>query len=197
MKQHSFFTLLLASILVIGSSTCRSNDDDGSNSLFFELRHDQGNITAPALQEGTNELAARFTRSDISEIVGGQLERVQVFLQRIPSRIDVVIYDEGTENAPGQVLFMQNVTANVTTTGLQEFRLSTPVTLAEREIWISARVVADQDGERIVGCDAGPAQTGGDHILLSRNFDWNTFRNLSGGAESVNWNIRGIVRRPE
>ncbi|MEL6391192.1 MAG: hypothetical protein AAFR97_00475 [Bacteroidota bacterium] len=197
MKQLSLFPLLLLALIVVSSSSCRSDDDDGSNSLFFELRHDGSNLTAPALPAGYNELAARFTRNDLSSVVGGQLERVQVFLARVPQRVEIVVYDQGTESTPGQELYVQDVTANVTTTGLQEFRLDTPISVADREIWISVGVLVDQAGDRVVGCDAGPAEEGGDHILFSTNQDWDTFRNLSGGQESVNWNIRGVVRRPE
>ncbi|MEM6394751.1 MAG: hypothetical protein AAF741_00290 [Bacteroidota bacterium] len=194
MKNYQLFFSLMLAFFLVSASSCRS-DDDGSNSIFFELRHDGSNLTAPTLPLGFNEFAVRFTPDDQAEVVGGQLERVQVFFAAIPQFVDLVIYRGGTATNPGSIILEQDVTANITTTGFNEFLLSSPIPITNEQLWIGVGVEVASSGSRAVGCDQGPAQPGGDHIFYNTATDWNTFQNASG--ESVNWNIRGIVRRPE
>lgn len=184
----------LLAVFVVSSSACRADDDDGPADSTVELRKDGNNVTGPILGFGYHEFAVRFTRDDVQDLVGGSLERVQFFVGRIPAQLEVVVYGAGTATTPGPVRYEADITSRITTTGFREFTLPTPLPIFDEDIWISIGVLLNESAQSI-GCDAGPAQLGGDMIFRSTDQDWGTFEQRTG--ESINWNIRGIVSRPQ
>lgn len=184
MKFAPFFFLFGVLLLATG---CK--DDDGLSQDI--LAHDGNNLTGPILPAGLHELSARFTAAQVASFTGRELETIRFFLGEIPQRVEIVIYGQGTPTSPGPVRYERDITNRITTTGWNNHVLNAPIAIQEEDIWITVAVTHDRQMQS-VGCDAGPNKAGGDFILYANDSDWTTFRQSSG--ESVNWNIRAILR---
>lgn len=182
--KYLFFALL--GFVVLMASGC--DDDDGIQETL--LQHDGANLTGPILGDGLHELSARFSAADVAPFVGRKIESIRFFLGQIPAGTEVVIYGPGVNDTPGPERYATDITNRITTTGWIEHRLTEDIELTEEEIWITIAVLHDA-AQQSVGCDAGPAQAGGDFIFRATDPSWTTFRAATG--ESVNWNIRAVL----
>lgn len=184
-----YVLLLFLSFTVLLASGCVDDDDNGTTEEL--LRHDGDNLTGPTLAAGLHEFGARFTSNELTNVQGRQLDAIRFFLGQIPSSVEVVIYGQGTINSPGPERYSRNITNRITTTGWQEHRILEDIELLNEDIWIVVAVL-HQGLQQSVGCDAGPAQPGGDALFRATDANWTTFRAATG--ESVNWNIRAVLR---
>lgn len=183
------FRLLLLFLPILLLAVGCGDDDDGLQEDI--LQHDGPNLTGPILDFGLHELSARFTASELAPFEGRRIESVRFFLGDIPAGTEVVIYGEGSPDRPGSERYSRDITNRITTTGWNEHVLNSPVEIGDEDIWITIAVLHDQR-QQSVGCDAGPAQPGGDFIFYADEPDWLTFRDATG--ESVNWNIRAVLQ---
>lgn len=184
--KYLFFLFL--SFTVLFATGCE--DDDAVGNTEELLRHDGNNVTGPTLGNGLHEFAARFTSNELAGVQGRQLDAIRFYLGQIPSSVEVVIYGQGTIDSPGPERYSRDITNRITTTGWQEHRILEDIELLDEDIWFSIAVL-HQNAQQSVGCDAGPAQPGGDQIFRATDTNWITFRSI---GESVNWNIRGVLR---
>lgn len=181
MKKFSFF-LALAIMLTLG---CKKDKEDG-----FVLSYDGPNQSGPILAPGYHETAVLFPSNETAKYQGKQLTSISFFMGVVPQKVEVIVYGEGTADAPGTELYRANVTSGIKTPEWNEHILSKAIDLTGDDIWLSIGLTHDQPGQSI-GCDAGPRKPNGDWIFhLTDNF-WDTFNAETG--ESVNWNIRGSV----
>lgn len=187
MKFFPLLSLAIATLLL--ASACQDDDGITQDVLF----HDGNNLTGPTLDVGLHELSARFTAAEVAPFVGREIETIRFFLGDIPQRVEVVIYGAGTPNSPGGLRYERDITNRITTTGWNNHILNEAISIEDEDIWITIAVTHDRLMQS-VGCDAGPNKAGGDFILYATDNEWTTFRQATGGSESVNWNIRAILR---
>ncbi len=188
MKKLLFLFTALALVL----SACNNDDDDDNGPSGNTLSYDGPNATAPFLPTGLHELAARFTSQELTNYVGQDLAEVSFFLANIPQTCTIKIYGQGTRDAPGTLLYSATVSNSLAPFSWNNHRIQAPIEITGDDLWISIAVTHGGNLQS-VGCDAGPADAGGngDRILLDGNGAWSDYRQLAN--ESINWNIRGIV----
>lgn len=182
MKQ--FFYLCLAGLLMLGAG-CKK---DEVNNI---LNYDGENVTGPELAAGYHELAARYTSNMTGPFSGRQLISVQYFMGAKPQAAELRIYGEGSSTFPGTLLYSADITDEIRTLRWSDHILSTPIDIAEEDLWISIGVT-HANLQQSLGCDAGNTYTGdGDWLYQAADGQWLTFANRTG--DRVNWNIRGTV----
>lgn len=181
MNLNRFFLILL-----IAFSFAACDEDDA---LSFELRHDGANVTAPQLGPGIHEYAVQFTDSDVDDYIGNRLVEIDFFAGFNPQKCELIVY-QGAGNRPGIELYKADVTNIINAPQWYEHKLATPIEITGEEIWISLKVTHTET-QQSVGCDAGPAQDGGDWLFHFEEGEWLSFRAYAG--DSINWNIRGKI----
>ena len=187
-------TFLLLAFTVLFWSGC-GKDEPATPTAETTLNYDGPNFTAPNLPPGKNSFAAYFPPSETARLQGGTLEAVTFYLTRIPLSTSVVIYAEGSDDrTPGAELYRRDITGRTTTTEWNEhLLLDNAIELTGQGLWLAIEVELAQGEAQSVGCDAGRSyNSNGDRLLISVNSDWTSFNQLNG--ETVNWNIRGVVR---
>ena len=178
--------LFLALTIFLGSC----GDDDGRD-LEFSLSHDGDNDNSPILPEDTYEAASQFSANQMAAFQGQRLTEVGYYMYNAPLSTTLKIYGPGEEaNRPGEVLYEGRLTGSITNDAWSIHTLSTPVPITGEELWISIRMQHNRDLQSI-GCDRGPAASGGDWLFQESDGVWRSFRQRTG--ENINWNIRGIV----
>ena len=190
MKNTLF--LLLSLCLIIAS--CAKDDDDngidaGPNA---ELSYDATPQDAPALDAGNYDLGARFSGSTLTQFNGRQLESVAFYILTAPTKCELIIYGEGTDDMPGSPLYTANLTTSVDSESWNTHTLDTPIDINGTDLWLCLRV---EHASRIgsLGCDPGPAASNGDKLYSQSSNQWTTLRDFSNGEVDINWNIRGIL----
>lgn len=189
MKQYLLILLAISALFI---SSCGDDDDDQNNNGEVELRHDGPNLTGPFLPAGQHEFLVHFDAADINQYQGRILDRIEFFLGELPAGLGVAVLTGSNPNFPDTEIYFRDISNRITTTGWQTHRLSELIEIGTEDIWFSIIVVLDQQ-QRSVGCDAGPRQVGGDWLLRETDQDFITFADVTGGGESVNWNIRGVL----
>ncbi len=188
--KNTFF-LLLSLCLVFAS--CTKDDDSTDNSgPDADLHYDGAAQDAPALDAGNYDLGARFPASAVNQYAGRQLESVAFYLLSVPNKCELLVYGEGTDSAPGGLLYTANLTTTVDGESWNTHTLDTPLDLTESDIWLCLRV---EHGSRMgsLGCDLGPANNNADWLFSQAANEWITLRDFTNGDVNINWNIRGIV----
>jgi len=169
-----------------------SCSDDGGEANDFQLSYDAANDNAPVLLAGVHTAAARFTPAQTNSLDGQFLERIDFYLQEYPDQCTVLVFDEGTNNSPGALLYSADVTFVTENFDWNTHILTTPIQITGDDIWLAIEVEHVDDYPSI-GCDPGPANSNGDWMYSSSDSQWRTFRDRTGNAASINWNIRGYV----
>ena len=182
MKKYAFLFCCLALMM----SACNDDDNDTANILS----HDRDNVTGPLLQAATWQAATRFSPAETAEFSGLRLTQVEYFMGLAPDEANVFIYGPGVNNQPGDLLYQASITNSINQTSWNTHRITTPIDITGEEIWIAINLVHQAD-QQSIGCDAGPTETGGDWLFSSLDNQWRTYNDRT--AESINWNIRGIV----
>ena len=157
-----------------------------------ELSKDGDNFTAPRLPPGQHRFAVRFSESELLDFDGRELTGVSIFVApgATPEYIDVRVL-QGGDTQPGREV---TIAGEDTPRDLGQFITYTfdePVAIdAEEPLWLEAEVQI-ATAQQTIGCDAGPRVPGGDWL-------WSEDRYLPfaerAPGESVNWNIRGVLR---
>ena len=186
MKQ---FWILSMMVLAIAMSSC-DDDDDGFQFDPAVMHYDGVPANAPILPEGKVELAAQFKSDAMNFYAGKKIDAVQFFIFGTPTVSSLVIYGKGDGSSPGSVLFEQDLSGDLVADDWNVIVLDPPLTLPSDELWISLKL---PDGENIqsMGCDAGPAISGGDWMWEESDGEWKTFRERS--TDNINWNIRASM----
>lgn len=179
-----FFLLLCGSLFFM---SCK-DDDNGT----VELRYDGDNFSSPALPAGTFDAGQRFPSNLVDNYVGRKLTEVEYYIQDKPADCVLLIYGQGDANTPGPVLYSKNVDSEISANSWNTHLITDDIEIANEDIWIVIRLVHTSE-TRSIGCDEGPATTNGDLMLGEGESEWKTYRELSGNAVDVNWNIRGII----
>lgn len=181
--------LLLIALFGLAFAACK-DDDDG---FVFDpnLMHLDGvNSTAPFLRDDMVEAAAQFGKDAMDFYVGKKIEAVQFFIYEIPTSCQLMIYGKGTGGGPGQVLYSRQITNQLQPNGWNTIPLDQPLALPSDEIWISIQML-NGNNTQVIGCDNGPAQSGGDWMYEAGDNQWLTFRERS--TDNINWNIRAVM----
>ncbi|OAV43388.1 hypothetical protein [Lewinella sp. 4G2] len=191
MKTLRLPFFLLLSLAVLSFTGC---DDDEDSIVVETLNYDDRNDTAPSIDAGM--FAAFFPADLVDDFAGRQLSEVEVFLADIPPSTKVFIYAEGdNEREPGGVLYESpDLTQRVNVAGaFFEHRLTTPLTLGNQGIWIAIETGIERGNRQVsVGCDAGLRfNPNGDRVRIGN--EWTSLSELTGNAERINWNIRGVI----
>ena len=155
-----------------------------------EMRYDGANNSAPILPTGDAEAAIRFNGQTLDFYAGKKIDAVQYYIYNPPAVAEIVIYGQGSGNTPGAVLYEQTITSALGANSWNTIPLLSPLDLPTGEVWIGIRMEIASTSQ-VIGCDAGPAQEGGDWLFQSSDNAWLTFRGR--GGESINWNIRAKV----
>lgn len=183
--MKKFFLILLSGTLIFMS--CQKDESTP------ELRYDGDQDNAPTLPVGTFDAGVRFPKNILDNFIGRTLNEVEFYIQDKPANVEVLIYGEGSATEPGpNLLYTQNVNSAVFAESWISHTLSSPITITNEDIWVVVRLVHTSD-TRSIGCDVGPARTNGDWMLGEGETDWRTYRDISNGQVSVNWNIRAYL----
>jgi len=152
------------------------------------------NFSAPSLDEGIYEAAARFNMDDVTEFQGKQLTGVNVYFVGVPPSPRVKVYAQGTGNVPGELLYDSVLQPSETASdSWTNHILTTPVDIPAEGLWIAVRIDHPVDNFGSVGCDEGSADPNGDLMFVNGDNIWTTLRDFTNGATDINWNIRGVV----
>lgn len=182
-------TLLLLLGCAISFLSC--NDDEG-DAISADLFYDGDANSAPIFEPGTHIAAARFPRSLTGNFAGQKLDRVEFFLVNTPNNCFIQIYDEGTADEPGALLYEANITSTVSPNSWNSHTLTDDLEISNNELWIAVEF-SHTDSRNTIGCDVGPADPNGDRVLVGGEPAWSTFRAFTSSAVDINWNIRGFV----
>ncbi|MEL6986693.1 MAG: hypothetical protein AAGK97_02595 [Bacteroidota bacterium] len=184
-----YLSLLFLSMLVLATSCKKDEPDPQVQNLLF---WDGENNTAPAFPAGQEyEPAVFFPSSVTSDFTARQLIAVDFVAYTPPARGTVFVY-EGGSNSPTNIIAEQSFTASdLRDNSWNRIEFSNPATINGTNLWIGINFELTSQ-QQVIGCDAGPNQSGGDWLYESNDNSWRTYRDRSGG-ESINWNIRGVV----
>ncbi len=155
-----------------------------------ELRHDDENLTAPYLGEGTYEGAARFSRSRMSALAEKELVEIEFYMLDKPEACRVKVYARGTGTSPGTLLYSADIVRELQPQAWNTHSLQTPLTLSGDDLWISIEF-RHANRIRSLGCDPGPAIADGDWLFSKADDEWLPLSQRS--SADINWNIRGLV----
>jgi len=186
MKKYLF--LLLAFTVIF--QACQ--DDEAVPTPTNLLNYDGDNFSAPALDAGIYEAAARFNESEVTDFQGKQLTAVDVYFVSVPVSPRVKIYAQGADGIPGDILYDANITSEATTDSWTRHTLTTSVDIPAEGLWISVRIDHPETFGS-VGCDEGAADPNGDLMFVNDDNAWTTLRDFTNGETNINWNIRGVV----
>ncbi len=182
--------LLPFCLMLLFTYSCQDEPDD---IIDADLHLDGENNTAPLLDPMTYITAVRFARGLTSEFSGQQLDEVEIHITDLPSSCKLKIWSEGTQTNPGSVLHTQDVSSILTPNGWNTISVSAPIEIDGNDLWIGFEVEINRQLQTI-GCDFGPARSGGDMFFSSDTNTWETFREFTGDTPGINWNIRAYVR---
>ena len=121
---------------------------------------------------------------------GRKIDAISYFIYNVPSVSTLIVYGKGNGNAPGNILHQQDISADIDVNRWNTIVLADPIDLPDDEIWISIQF-PDGESSQVIGCDAGPARTGGDWWYEQAIGEWRPFRQVSG--DNINWNIRASI----
>ncbi|MDX1410243.1 MAG: hypothetical protein R3330_18965 [Saprospiraceae bacterium] len=176
-------------LMLVALTACKDDPADPFDPGLMHL--DGANNTAPFLPAGTVEAAARFDADILAQYAGKRIDNVQFFIYDIPDEAHLMIYGQGQGNEPGPVLYESEITGALAQGGWNTLPLLAPLDLPSDALWITIRMQINNGGIQVIGCDAGPAQDGGDWLFESTDNQWRTFRARSGS--NINWNIRAVM----
>ena len=189
MKMHRLpFLLLLALVGLVSFASC-GEDEEVQDSLSY----DGPNVTAPNQPQGTTVFAAFFPESETRRFEGRTLESLRFWIERVPDRTAVVIYEAGTSSAaPGDEIYRRDITQRVNVPlNWVTHNIAESITIPAGGIWLGVEVALPSFTQS-VGCDAGTNYSPNGDRLRTPDGTWTNFRDITGG-ESVNWNIRGFL----
>ena len=196
MKIRKIFPLLFLAIL--GFVSCGDDDDLVPEDQPVELSYDGANVTAPLLEPGEYELAARFANEELSSLRNRKLSAVQFFMGPKPPTIKVRVSGPGTATEPGNILYEFDLSNNnsLQEQAFNELPVDPPLELPS-EMWLSVFFTVEGNAAQNIGCDGGPADPNGDFVYDSNVGVWETWRQRTNGNESVNWNLRAVLTTEE
>jgi len=191
MKTTYFPLLLLLCFGLIGFSGC------GEDGVVLEtLNYDGANFTAPQNGVGMNVFAAYFPESEIQSrgVAGRQLERIDFWLQSVPTQTNVVVYGfSGNDAIPGTELYRVDLTQRINNPGWVEHIIPGGLTIPESGIWLAVETDLAANFAQSIGCDEGlNYNPNGDRMLTPSSGGWSSFNAITGN-ETINWNIRGVL----
>lgn len=179
--KHSYLLLFFVVLF-----SCDKQEDPTPTAQT--LNHDSANYSSPNLPTGTWELGASFTSSETSDFVGKELKEIDFYLYNKPDSAWVAVYASGS-TSPGSLLYSAAVTNDLVANGWNTHTLTSDIAVTDG-IWITFGYVTGST-KQVIGCDQGPAVSGGDRIKQNSS-SWTTFQSLYNG--SINWNIRATVK---
>lgn len=172
--------------LVCTISFVACGDDDELLTDAIHLDGDNG--SAPLLDPGVNEAAAQFSSTLMSNYADRDIKSIRFYLYDTPQECEILLY-RGGNNGPGEMIYSSNFTNSTSPDGWNIHVLQDPITLDGSELWVSVRM-NHPTGIQSIGCDNGPARSGGDWLLEQEAAgNWLTFRDIT-ITQSINWNIR-------
>ena len=187
MKKLSF--LFLSFVLLF--TACKKDDI-----AVAEFYYDGENSSAPYLDAGTYDMAARFTANSTRKYEDRLLKEVEFYFLAKPAKIEVRIFGQGTATEPGDLLYSKDVTTEVSASSWNRHELDTPVRIKGEDLWICIRVVHNSRTTSL-GCDVGPANKNGDWIMSHSDNQWTSYRDYTDQNVNINWNIRGHLLKIE
>ena len=102
--------LLLLALSVIFIASCKQDPIPDGNET---LKYDAGPVTGPQLDAGYHELAVYFPSSTMSAYTNWKLSEVTWYMGGFPDSCVVKIYDTGSSDDPGALLYEVDYTGNV------------------------------------------------------------------------------------
>jgi len=197
MKYLSKFKVLsiLALVVVISFSSCKEDEPDlPVEGTDYELRYDGGNDTAPPLPPGNFETGIRFDAGEDGNVAGVELFAVRYYIRNKPNSAELNVYSGGI-GEPDVLLYSEEIIDEISSNSWNDHTLSAPLELDGDDLWITISY-NQSDNDRVIGCDSGPRNNGGDwhfDAQVGPNGTWDTF-GPGWGGDPVNWNIRGQIR---
>ncbi|MGB0522943.1 MAG: hypothetical protein ACPGJS_08275 [Flammeovirgaceae bacterium] len=185
MMKKITFALVLLSLSFLFSC----DDDNERDPLVLSI--DGDNLSAPFFDANvTQEAAVNFSSSLTASHTDKSIINIQCYLGTVPNSLVINIYGAGTSSTPGSLLHTQTVnTSNLRSNNAwYTFTLDDKISITGDDLWVG---IAVQHNTRagIIGCDPGPAVSGGDWYKRSAS-NFQTFRNFTGNSVDINWNIR-------
>lgn len=166
------------------------NNEPDINAPFVALNYDGSNQDAPLLPTGNYEAAIYFPASELNDLTGGKLIEVYYYIRELPASCTIKIYSKTSDSSPVELEYSAATGSDLLPNTWNKHILSTPVEITGEDIWIAVSLGHGAD-TRSIGCDPGPAVSGGDWLFDSGDGNWIPLSQRAG--ISINWNIRGVV----
>jgi len=178
---------LFVVVFMTSFSSCKKDDEKS----VIQLNHDSANLDAPNFPANTYEGAARFPAATMDEYSGGQLTEVEFYIKEVPNSTKLKVYTGSSSSAPVNEVYSATLTGSVEADSWNTHTLSTPLVLDGSDLWLAVEFTHN-DSRAVLGCDAGPAVTDGDHFFDAATGYWQKL-SVFNSSISINWNIRGKV----
>ena len=181
-------------LLLIGLTfaACKKDPAPDVDPGLTVVNYDDNNQDAPTLPAGTFEAGVRFPASRMAEFNGAKLDQIQYYIRDVPRSAELRVYTLSNGDAPKDLRYSVNITAEIAEGSWMTHTLSTPLTLDGQDLWVAIYFSTVQS-QRTIGCDPGPAVTNGDWLWDQADATWLPLRQRS--AVDINWNIRALVRK--
>lgn len=159
----------LLHLIVLAFSVMLLSCGDDEESLSI-INLDGDNANAPLLEVGLNEASVQFSASVLSDFVDREIKSVRFYLYDVPDQTSVFIYD-GNGTQPGGVIYSADFSSSASANGWNIHVLPTPIPIDGSELWVSVKM-DDTESIQAIGCDAGPAVSGGDWLFEGSTGSW-------------------------
>jgi len=174
----------------IVESTASLPDSPHSEDIVW-VHYDGNSVSALGLEGGgTFTVAARFTADEFGHYYGiRRINRVNLSIGNLPSQIILKIWEGGSGNAAGTLIYEQDISGGIAALSWNEIILDEPVSILAGNEYRVGYTVTHAAEQPPAGLDQGPMvpDKGGWISFSDGSGNWNQ---LTDYGFNNNWNIR-------
>lgn len=136
----------------------------------FVLRYDNGLESEVSLSGGSSAVYAQyFPGNMLAGLSGMQISSVDVYINDVPDKAQVVIFGQGSQSNAGNELMRQ--TFSPIAQSWNHIVLEQPLTIGNTDLWIGVNIDGFEPTDFVIGIDGGHVQNGfGDMVKLGNTW---------------------------
>ena len=189
-QERDFTDLVSMRSRDVGESTIYLPDTPHSEDIIW-VHYDGNSVSALGLTNGgTFTVAARFTTDEFGNYYSiREINRVNLYIGHLPSQIILKIWEGGSVNAAGTLIYEQDISGGIAASSWNEILLDEPVPILAGNEYRVGYTVTHAAEKFPAGFDQGP--------MVPGKGGWISFSDGSGYWDQLidigfnrNWNIR-------